>query len=207
MSYYFHTVPKNIALMMKDKYSLNTFVETGTYTGVTAKWAADRFFQVHTVESQKEYYDIAERNLLTLSNVVLYLNDSRNALPEIMNNVGNYGTLFYLDAHWSEGANYGRPLIDSPVIEEVIIINQWENKNHVIIVDDAHRFGTKNWPTKYGIILALEDKGKRIVRELLDVFIAVPNPSLFTLKRSYRDTYASFDVTSTEILSLGRIGN
>lgn len=207
MGYYFNTIPKNIALMEKERYSLDMFVETGTFTGVTAKWASKHFFQVHTVELREEYYEVAEHNLLNLRNVTMYLNDSRNALPEIINNVGNYGTLFYLDAHWSRGVNYGRPMIDSVVIEEILLINEFAENNHVIIVDDSHRFGTENWPTKKGVIYALENNGKRYVRELLDVLIATPSLTFekFKFDRRYIDAY--LDAPPVDLVSLGRIRN
>ena len=207
MSYYFYTVPKNIALMLHDKYMLEIFIETGTYAGITAEWASKHFFQVHTIEQSEEYFSLAEKRLLNLPNVTMYLNDSRNILPYITGYVNGRGVLFYLDAHWSEGAHYGRPLIDSVVIDEILLINEWNNNNHAIIVDDAHRFGTERWPTKRAVIEALENNGKRLVRELLDVFIAIPNPLNFTLKRSYIDTYESLNASTVEFVRSGGVWN
>ena len=203
MSYYFYTIPKNIALMLRDKYSLDIFIETGTYAGITAEWAAKHFFQVHTIEQSEEYFSLAEKRLLNLPNVFTYLSDSRMALPQVVTRTNERGVLFYLDAHWSEGAHYGRPLIDSVVVDEILLVNEWSNNTHAIIVDDAHRFGTERWPTKRAVVEALENGGKRHVRELLDVFIAVP--SKFILKRI--DTYANIDATAVEFLQSGRVRN
>lgn len=120
------------------------------------------------------------------------MNDSRIILPAILQNKEVKKALFYLDAHWSEGARYGRPLIDSTALEEVLILNNWNNFSHVIIVDDAHRFGTERWPSKIDIIEALENNGTRHVRELMDVLIAVP-----------RRYHASIDDSPTDIISRG----
>ena len=59
MSYYFGSVPQNIALIEKDNYALNTFVESGTYAGETALWAAQHFENVHTIEMQQDYFRMA----------------------------------------------------------------------------------------------------------------------------------------------------
>lgn len=190
MSYYFHTAPQNIVLMMKDIYCLNDFIETGTYMGVTAKWASGHFDNVYTIEKLREYFLASQFKLLNSPNVHMFLNDSLIILPEIINKVNK--AMFYLDAHWSKGAQYGRPLSDSTALEEVLILNEWKNEYHVIIVDDAHRFGTARWPSKIDIIDALENNGKRHVRELLDVLIATP-----------RRTYACTDAPSTRVFSSG----
>lgn len=206
MSYYFRTIPKNIALILKEKYLLDIFVETGTYVGETSEWAASHFLQVHTIEQLQDYYLTAESRLAVYPNISVYLNDSRNVLPEIMYNMGDYGTLFYLDAHWSEGAQYGRPLIDSVAVDEILLINQWNNKNHAIVLDDAHRFGTAKWPTAESVIRVLENNGQRSVRILLDTFVATPNNS-FYMKRNYIDTYANINAPAIDFIALGRIRN
>lgn len=192
MSYYYHSVPKNIVFMMKDRYSLEAFVETGTYMGITAEWASRHFANVYTIEQLQEYFNCAQFKLMNSSNVHMFLNDSRIILPAILQNREVRKALFYLDAHWSEGARYGRPLVDSTALEEVLILNEWNNFSHVIIVDDAHRFGTERWPSKIDIIEALENKGTRHVRELMDVLIATP-----------RRPHASIDDTPTDIISRG----
>lgn len=174
MSYYFSSVPKNIALMMKDRYSLDTFIETGTYIGTTTDWAANHFKRVHTIENFEAYYRVAELKLINYPNVFMHLSDSRMILPSILEMVKDDRVLFYLDAHWSKSAHYGRPEMDSSALEEILIINEWDNRAHVILVDDAHRFGTERWPTKIAMIDALENNGQRTVRELLDVLVAVP---------------------------------
>ncbi len=173
MSYYFCSVPQNIALMMKERYFLDVFVETGTYIGKTSEWASKHFDEVYTIEQFETYYRMAELKLINNKNIKMYLNDSRAVLPSILARIANKKALFYLDAHWSKGAQYGRPLVDSTALEEVLLINECDN-DHVIIVDDSHRFGTERWPTKVSIIDALEKNGRREVRELLDVLVATP---------------------------------
>lgn len=184
MSYYFCSIPQNIALMTKDKYAIDTFVETGTYIGKTSQWAAKHFNHVYTIESLDKYFEIAQLHLINLPNVTMYYGDSRSVIPELLDDLPPR-TMFYLDAHWSRGAQYGRPLIDSTALEEIQLINEWGNNQHVIMVDDAHRFGTERWPGKIEMVSALENNGQRNVRELLDVLIAVPRRDNGSLKLGY----------------------
>lgn len=72
MSYFYHSAPANIVLMMKDEYSLDSFVETGTYMGVTAEWASIHFKDVYTIESLQEYYDKAQLRLINSRNMHMF---------------------------------------------------------------------------------------------------------------------------------------
>lgn len=195
MSYFFRTIPQNIALMLRDKYKLDTFVETGTYVGSTSKWASTHFADVYTIEFFEEHFRAAELKLANCKNVHMFLQDSLMALPGILATLEtkNSKPLFYLDAHWSELAHYGKPLLLSTALEEVNILNSlYRHIDYAIVIDDAHKFGTDGWPLQEDMIDALEDNGKRTVRELLDVYIAVPKTTeevKFALRRNYRDTY------------------
>lgn len=204
MSYFYKTAPKDIVLMMKDKYDIDVFVETGTYVGSTAEWASSHFSVVHTIERLQDYYKIAENNLLHYRNVKMWMNDSREVLEAICHEINRKKTMFYLDAHWSEGAWYGKPLIESTALDEINIINKWNNLDHVIIVDDAHRFGTEGWVSKEDVVNALENNGLRSVRELMDVLVAVPSMSI---KYTNRRGYARFDAPPANFVPFGRIGN
>jgi len=44
-------VLERLALFLKDRFDLRTFVETGTAEGNSAVWAARHFRQVHTIEA------------------------------------------------------------------------------------------------------------------------------------------------------------
>ncbi len=83
-------------------FEFERFVETGTYQGFTTKWFARTFpeKEIHTVESNKANYEIAQRYLKEHTNVTTYLGDSPVVLKEILQT--NKKTFFYLDAHWAE---------------------------------------------------------------------------------------------------------
>jgi hypothetical protein len=48
-------VPEQLALFLKSKLDLRTFVETGTYGGGTAAWAARHFSGVYSIEASEKY--------------------------------------------------------------------------------------------------------------------------------------------------------
>jgi predicted O-methyltransferase YrrM len=47
-------VRKRLALFLKDRFDLLDFVETGTYFGTSAAWAAEHFRRVYTIEASEE---------------------------------------------------------------------------------------------------------------------------------------------------------
>lgn len=168
------SVPRDLVLKIKDKYSLNIFVETGTYMGKSAEWASKHFDEVYTIEWLTEYWIKASSYLSLYPHIYCCLNDSRLVLPDIMEMIGECGTLFYLDAHWGLSARYGRPEVDSCALEEVLLINQWTNPHHAIVVDDADKFSGPHWPDKDALFLALCNNGQRAVMETQGAIVATP---------------------------------
>ena len=56
-NFVYRGVPKELVLLLKDTYSINSFIETGTYLGETAKWAAGNFSSVTSFEASEELYN------------------------------------------------------------------------------------------------------------------------------------------------------
>lgn len=86
--------------------------------------------------------------------------DTREHLKSILEQ--NDNLLFWLDAHWSGGDTYGEE-DECPLIEELEIIFDYPDKNHVILIDDARLFlapppyphEIKNWPLMTNILQTL----------------------------------------------------
>lgn len=174
MSRYVRGVPRDIALCLKDKYQLDTFIETGTLIGYSARWAAKHFKRVFTIEVFDDYYKLAVNNLVRYGNVKCIENRSVFGLEEIRQDFdGLCYPLFWLDAHWSEEAHYGKPDRVTEVVDEIAFINLWKSY-HAIIVDDVHKFSTDGWPELEYVTYILENYGKRDVQRVYDVLIATP---------------------------------
>lgn len=170
----YHGIPSKLALDMKKKYNLVTFVETGTLVGKTAEWAASRFTNVYTIELSYNWFIMAKVYLRGFKNVQLLHGRSQTVLKDLAPRL-RYPTLFWLDAHWSRDLGYPRiePSV-CPVLEEIEHISKSELA-HVILVDDFRLFGTeRGWPTKDKVKRALEALDKKVTFSD-DVFVAVPN--------------------------------
>jgi hypothetical protein len=92
-------IPEELALLLRDKYRIPNFVETGTYQGGTAEWATRHFEKVLTIEGQKKIYEATSARLSSIPNLTCLLGDSRDVFKETCAGLDG-PTLFWLDSHW-----------------------------------------------------------------------------------------------------------
>lgn len=111
-------------LALKEKYSISTVVETGTYKADTTLWLAEKFDSIFTVEVNEVYYREAEARLAGIRNVNLNLGDSVEFLIALKEVCGP-DTIIFLDAHW-----YANPLLGEL---DVIAKNEWKP---VLVIHD-----------------------------------------------------------------------
>ena len=114
---------------LRDKYKIQTLVETGTFKGINARLHSKNFETILTCEKIDNYYQTAKENLKDYKNVICIKQDSPKFLHSIM--AGNY--MFYLDAHFYDP--------DMPKGKgKFIVLKELDNmikfKNSVIIVHD-----------------------------------------------------------------------
>lgn len=171
--------PENLVLLIKNKYKISTFVETGTFKGQTAFWAAKHFDQVITVENSQEYYD--ELINTERENIEFLLGDSRLHLKTIINRI-QAPAIFWLDSHWCGDSSFGEK-DQCPLLKELAIINT-SNFDHFILIDDARLFlspppcpnDLSQWPTILKIFNILSEKNQnRYMVIFEDVIVAVPH--------------------------------
>ena len=147
-------IPREMALILKKRHGLRYFFETGTLEGHTAKWAAENFECVTTVDIKQGLVNQGNLNAFQCESAAFV------EASEFPNPV-----LFWLDAHTDE---------ECPVMREIAAINR-SPLPHVILVDDARLFDALTaWPHKSDVIKALEDCGRRTVYETEDVLVAEP---------------------------------
>ncbi len=105
------------------------------------------FDKLHTDELDLEfnksqsYFD----NRLTLIN-----GDSAVELKNVLDNL-NEPACFWLDAH-SGAQQYAKGIEDVPLIAELNHIKNHHIKDHIIAIDDAHLFGTKQLDTQGNVV-------------------------------------------------------
>lgn len=169
-------VPKEEVKFLKDSMKLDVFVEGGTYNGGTAKQMSGKFKKVYTIEKSDAMFDVAKDNLRGISNIKILKGDTREHLQIIMKN--NDNMLFWLDAHWSGGKTYGEE-DECPLIKELEIIFE-NNKNYVILIDDARLFlappprphKIENWPSLSDIVGIMPNNWEMFIVE--DVIYLFP---------------------------------
>lgn len=171
----FYGIHKDMALEMRERYGLSTFVETGTWKGDSAVWAAGVFDKVTTVELSPVFYQKSKERLDGLPNVSLYQGDSRLLMIEICRKLRR-PTLFWLDAHWTGDMGIEDENGPCPVMYEIDAINRLMKATHVIMVDDHRLFPSKSngWPSADLVVASLEHRGHRSVSITDDVFLAEP---------------------------------
>lgn len=117
-------------LVLKEKFGIETAVETGTFVGATTIWLSKNFDTVHTTEIKKDYYDQAVKNLEGVGNVTFWHQDSLKALPDILKQC-NKNTIIFLDSHWYENPLLKElEIISQSGLKPIIAIHDFKNPNH-----------------------------------------------------------------------------
>lgn len=91
-------------LKFRDLFNIKEFIETGTYTGVNAKFYSDKFQYVRSCEKMMDSLEIAIVRIGKINNVTLYLKSSPDFLKQYIKRYKEEGrtdiVFFYLDAHF-----------------------------------------------------------------------------------------------------------
>jgi hypothetical protein len=121
------------------KLNFNTFLETGTFHGLTIFNMESFFTKLHTIELKKEFYENT-RNKYKGNKISFYHGDSSKLVAEIVKNITN-PTIFWLDGHYSSG-NTAKGSKDVPLIEEIKGIYNNFKCSGILIIDDFRLFGS-----------------------------------------------------------------
>lgn len=132
---------ENVAL----KHHIKTLVETGTYLGDMVMAEKNNFDKIISIELGKDLWATAVERFSMYDHIKIYQGDSGKVLHEIIDTIEDKA-LFWLDGHYSSGVT-AQGDKDCPIYEELDAIFS-NNKNHVILIDDARHFnGTGDYPT------------------------------------------------------------
>ncbi|HEX5031848.1 MAG TPA: hypothetical protein VFX78_10370 [Candidatus Eisenbacteria bacterium] len=170
-------IPQSIVLELARIQGATILVETGTFLGATAQWAAAHFDRVHTIERSEQLYQQAHVGLAHLTNVTQHLGSSREILPRIVQDFGAERAVYWLDAHWSGGATAGED-DECPVLGELASLSI--RTEDIILIDDARLFlcapppphDPAAWPTIADILQAAPKSS--FVQIVDDVIFIVP---------------------------------
>lgn len=118
----------SLTMKLARKYGIDSFVETGTFHGDAARFAATLFARVVTIEIKREYQ---EQAILQSpgTHIEFLLGDSASLLPDVVAGL-NGPALFWLDGH--AGAGFYADEDNCPLLAELRAIGTSPHP-HVIL--------------------------------------------------------------------------
>lgn len=173
-------IPQPLALDLAQRGNCNVFVESGTFQGRTARWAAEHFQFAFTIERSPQLHAQASAQLQSLRHVEALCGDSRQLLPPIVNGLRDLRALYWLDAHWSGGETAGQDH-ECPLLDELAALAA--RADDIILIDDARLFlcapprphRSQAWPTLPQIVRVACPDDSRFMQVVDDVIAIVPN--------------------------------
>ena len=171
-------VPREYVEALRVAFGISCFVETGTYHGRTASWAAERFERVITVELSEPLYRSAAAALARFSNATAIHGDTRRELARLAPSLPP--AIVWLDAHYCAGPSAGVG-DECPLLGEIAALAPaWERL--YVLVDDARYFlappppghDAAQWPSLAQVVSALNTGEDRFVASFEDVLVSLP---------------------------------
>jgi hypothetical protein len=169
-----------LTLALRNAFYIEDFIETGTFLGGTAAWAASQFQRVTTIEAAPKLHAEAASRHAALKNLKFLLGDSREAMAAIVPTLTK-PSLFWLDGHWSCEDTAGEA-DQCPLAGELAVLSQ-SPLQHFILIDDARLFAApppaplnvEQWPTLDTVMDALRAGNHTpYITMVEDVIVAVP---------------------------------
>jgi hypothetical protein len=155
------------------QYSLDNFVETGTYLGDTLDHIAKCGVRCTSIELSRELYEAARKRFNGYKNVRLVQGDSGKKLPELLKEI-NKPVLFWLDGHYSSGITASAEN-HTPISTELQAILSHPIKQHVILIDDARCFdGRNDYPHLDDLLRVIREGGTYSAEVSADIIRLVP---------------------------------
>jgi len=156
-----------------NRFSLEQFVETGTYLGDTLDNIAALGIQCTSIELSRELHEAACARFRWRKNVRLVQGDSAQKLPELLAQINN-PTLFWLDGHYSAGVTACAGA-HTPVSAELKALLNHPIKRHVILIDDARCFeGSNDYPHLDNLLREIREEGSYSAEVSTDIIRLVP---------------------------------
>lgn len=127
------------------KFSIDTFIETGTYNGSMVAAITSHVKNVYSIELDEKLHILAREQFKDNPNIHIFCGDSGKLLPGILCSIKE-PCLFWLDAHYS-GDITAKGETNTPILQELDAILKSPH-DHVILIDDARSYkGEDDYPS------------------------------------------------------------
>ncbi len=152
-----HFIKQRIIKKYAKKFSLDIFIETGTYLGSTILSVRNLFDDIYSIELDGALFEKARNKFMPYPHINILRGDSSKVLPIILSKIDK-PALFWLDGHYSAGIT-AKGDLNTPILKELKLILNHKIKKNIILIDDARCFvGKDDYPT----IAELESFVKKI---------------------------------------------
>lgn len=135
-----HLIKQELIRNYAQRYRLRVLVETGTFKGDMVQAMKPFFDRIYSIELSDYLYCKARQRFKRQQKVTLIHGDSATELKGVIEGLKG-PALFWLDGHYSAGVT-AKGQSDTPVMKELGHIFDSSQRGHVILIDDAHLFGT-----------------------------------------------------------------
>lgn len=136
-----HVVKQKAVEEFKNRFKLNTLIETGTFLGDMVFSQKENFDKLISIELDNTLYKDAKNKFKKFNNIEIVHGDSGKILNKICSNLEE-SCLFWLDGHYSAGFT-AKGELESPVMAELESIFG-NDIDHIILIDDARCFNGEN---------------------------------------------------------------
>lgn len=168
-----HPIKMMVVASYLKQFSIDDFVETGTYLGDTLGYIARSGARCTSIELSQELHQAACKRFNGYKNVRLVQGDSGQRLPELLKEI-NKPVLFWLDGHYSSGITASAET-HTPVSAELQAILSHSVKEHVILIDDARCFDGRNgYPHLDDLLRAIREEGSYSAEVSVDIIRLIP---------------------------------
>lgn len=187
------SIPQALVSAFTDNLNIPNFVETGTYKGNSAIWAASNFDKVYTIEISPELSKYAASRPDAKENIEFIVGSSKTEMPKLVERI-NGPALYWLDGHWC--MNAGGKDDECPLMDELIAISKLQDS--IILIDDARCFlgllppphRAEDWPRIDEIFALIKEKFPEHTTTIVDdVIVSVPPEAKKALDVYWQQTF------------------
>lgn len=188
------SIPKELVLKFVHFKEIDNFIETGTYKGATSFWAAQHFKKVYTIEIDEGISKETASKVDCPNNIEFLIGNSKDVLPELVENKLSGTCFFWLDGHWCMEA--GGKEEECPLIAELEAIKSIQNA--IIFIDDARCFlgplppphDSSHWPRIDQIFIKISQlfpDHRFTIQD--DVIIVIPLEYMCVLDEEWKNSF------------------
>ena len=142
---------------IQKRHQASTFIESGTYLGVTTKRLHRCFNKIYTFEIDAKLASRAKKFLDSYTNIIPAHGDALEGIRNVLGNKAPGETfMLFLDGHVTHGPC--NPDYPEPAILEIEYASRHKEAIEAIVIDDFGNFGLESgFPKKSELISACED--------------------------------------------------